>query len=93
MSRLGAHMIRLPRARNSSLRQLCLLGAPIRPAPMLTPSIRVERRTRTADLVVQGFDIGTPELKELARLTGASGIVALNRADDAGVPTDAAGRR
>jgi phosphoserine phosphatase len=33
-----------------------------------------------ADLVVQGFDIGTPELKELARLTGASGIVALNRA-------------
>lgn len=33
-----------------------------------------------ADLVVQGFDIGTPELKELARLTGASGILALNRA-------------
>ena len=33
-----------------------------------------------ADLVVQGIDIGTPELKELARLTGASGIVALDRA-------------
>jgi phosphoserine phosphatase len=32
------------------------------------------------DIVVQGVDIGTPELKELARLTGASGIVALNRA-------------
>jgi phosphoserine phosphatase len=34
----------------------------------------------SADLVVQGFDIGTPELKELARLTGAGGIIALNRA-------------
>ena len=33
-----------------------------------------------ADLDVQGFDIGTPELKELARLTGASGIVALHGA-------------
>jgi phosphoserine phosphatase len=32
------------------------------------------------DLVVQGLDIGTPELKELARLTGAGGIVALDRA-------------
>ncbi len=32
------------------------------------------------DLVVQGIDIGTPELKELARLTGASGIVALHAA-------------
>ena len=32
------------------------------------------------DLVVQGFDLGTPELKELARLTGASAIVALDRA-------------
>jgi phosphoserine phosphatase len=37
-------------------------------------------RGSPADLVVQGFDIGTPELKELARLTGASGIVALTRA-------------
>jgi phosphoserine phosphatase len=36
--------------------------------------------TVPADLVVQGFDIGTPELKELARLTGASGIVSLQRA-------------
>ena len=34
----------------------------------------------SADLVVQGFDIGTPELKELARLTGAREIIALNRA-------------
>ncbi len=32
------------------------------------------------DLVVQGIDIGTPELKQLARLTGASGIVSLDRA-------------
>ena len=33
-----------------------------------------------ADLVVQAADIGTPELKELARLTGAQGIVALHGA-------------
>ena len=32
------------------------------------------------DLVVQGIDVGTPELKELAKLTGAAGIVALDRA-------------
>jgi phosphoserine phosphatase len=39
-----------------------------------------ENAATPADLVVQGIDIGTPELKELARLTGASGIVALHRA-------------
>jgi phosphoserine phosphatase len=33
-----------------------------------------------ADLVVQGIEVGTPELKELARLSGARGIVALDRA-------------
>jgi phosphoserine phosphatase len=33
-----------------------------------------------SDLVVQGEDIATPDLKELARLTGAGGIVALARA-------------
>jgi phosphoserine phosphatase len=33
--------------------------------------------TRTSDLVVQALDIGTPALKELARLTGADRIVAL----------------
>lgn len=32
------------------------------------------------DLVIQGIDVGTPELKELAKLTGATGIVALDRA-------------
>jgi phosphoserine phosphatase len=46
---------------------------PQQAATMSTP-------TALADLVVQGFDIGTPELKELARLTGASGIVALQLA-------------
>jgi len=43
--------------------------------PAATPA-----QNSPADLVVQGLDIGTPELKELARLTGASGIVALHRA-------------
>jgi phosphoserine phosphatase len=49
---------------------------------MLTPSdptAHVPNRD-PVDLVVQGFDLGTPELKELARLTGASAIVALDRA-------------
>jgi len=32
-----------------------------------------------SDLVVQGEDIATPDLKELARLTGAGSIVALDR--------------
>ena len=43
--------------------------------PAVTPA-----QNPPADLIVQGLDIGTPELKELARLTGASGIVALHRA-------------
>ena len=33
-----------------------------------------------SDLVVQASDIATPDLKELARMTGATGIVALDRA-------------
>jgi phosphoserine phosphatase len=36
--------------------------------------------TARSDLVVQGGDITTSDLKELARLTGAVGIVALHRA-------------
>jgi len=44
------------------------------------PAATTPVQSSQADLVVQGSDIGTPELKELARLTGASGIVALQRA-------------
>lgn len=52
-----------------------MASAPVRPNdPVATP------HAARIDLVVQGIDIGTPELKELARLTGASGIVALHGA-------------
>jgi phosphoserine phosphatase len=52
-----------------------MASAPVQPNdPVATP------HAARIDLVVQGIDIGTPELKELARLTGASGIVALHGA-------------
>jgi phosphoserine phosphatase len=52
-----------------------MVSAPVQPNdPVAAP------QAARIDLVVQGIDIGTPELKELARLTGASGIVALHAA-------------
>src|SRR5437899_2620218 len=38
-------------------------------------------RPQTVDLVVQGLEIGTPELKELAKLAAAERIEALSRAE------------
>ncbi len=52
-----------------------MVSAPVQPNDPITAS-----HAARIDLVVQGIDIGTPELKELARLTGASGIAALDRA-------------
>jgi phosphoserine phosphatase len=54
---------------------MLMVSAPIQPNDTV-----VAPHAARIDLVVQGIDIGTPELKELARLTGASGIVALDRA-------------
>jgi len=46
-----------------------------------------------ADLVVQAADIGTPALKTLARISGATGIVALARAETQAFRLEGGGRR
>jgi phosphoserine phosphatase len=51
------------------------------PTPTPTPDDpAVASLPAGCDLVVQADDVATPDLKELARLTGAEGIVALDRA-------------